>query len=138
MRLVLAYYIKDSYAFEHIDEENHNESISIDKSLFTNENNSQEWVVLMINNIIRKILLEIVEVHSRATMEKIINSHIEKGIIIILDATTCYSWLDELNSGYIHHVHNHGQGDFVENIDSTSHIEQLWLNLKFYIKIFII
>ena len=25
-------------------------------------------------------------------------------------------------------------GDFGENIDSTSHIEQLWHNLKFYIK----
>ena len=67
-------------------------------------------------------------------MEKIINSHIEKGNIIISDAATCYSWFDEINSGYTHHVHNHGHGDFGENIDSISHIEQLWHNLKFYIK----
>lgn len=119
MRLVLAYYIKDCYAIERIAEENHNESISIDESLFTHENNSQVWVVGKINNITRKIRLEIVEKRSRNTMEKIINSHIPKDNIIISDAATCYSWLNEINSGYTHHVHSHGYGDFGENIDST-------------------
>lgn len=79
----------------------------------------------MINNITRKIRLEIVEDLSRVTMEKIINSHIERGNIIISDVATCYSWLDEINRGYTHHVHNHGHSDFMANNDSTSHIEQL-------------
>ena len=89
MRLVLAYYIKDCYAFEHIAEENHNASISIEEYLLTHENNSQVWVVGMINNITRKIRLEIVEDRSRATMEKIINIHIAKGNNIISDIATC-------------------------------------------------
>ena len=109
MRLVLTYYIKDCYAIEHIAEENHNESISIEESLFSHENKAQVWVVVMINNITRKIRLEIVEDLSRATMEKIINTHIAKGNIIISDAANCYSWLVDINSGYTHHVHNHGR-----------------------------
>jgi len=67
-------------------------------------------------------------------MEKIISSHIAKGNIIKSGAATCYSWLDEINSGYTHHAHNNWHGDFGENIDSTSYKEQLWHNLKFYIK----
>ena len=89
MRLVLDYYIKDCHAIEHIAEENHNKSISIDEFLFTYENKSQVRVVGMINNITRKIRLENVEDRSRATMEKIINSHIAKGNIIISDENTC-------------------------------------------------
>ena len=45
-----------------------------------------------------------------------------------------YSWLDDANSGYIHHVHNHGHGDFGIGFDSTSHIEQIWGRLKNLIK----
>ena len=69
MRLILAYYIKDCYAIEHITEENHNESNSIDESLFTHENNPQVWVMGMINNIIIKIQLEIVKYNLKTTME---------------------------------------------------------------------
>ena len=35
-----------------------------------------------------------------------------------------YSWLDDANSGYIHHAHNHWHGDFGFGIDRTSHLEQ--------------
>ena len=65
----------------------------------------------MINNITRKIRLEIVEDLSRDTMEKIINTHITKGNIIIsdADAANCYSWLVDINRGYTHLVHNHGR-----------------------------
>jgi len=83
MRLVLDYYIKDCYDVEHIAKENHKELISIEESHFIQENNSQVWVVGMINNITRKIRLEIVEDLSRATMDKIINRHIAKFNILI-------------------------------------------------------
>ena len=32
---------------------------------------------------------------------------------------------DDNHIGYMHHVHSHGHGDFGENIDTSSHIEQL-------------
>lgn len=127
MRLVLAYYIKDCYAFEHIAEENHNESISIEESLLTHENSSQVWVVGMINNITRKIRLEIVEDRTRATMEKIINIHIAKGNNIISDIAACYFWLDEISNGYTYILTMSIIMDMVilgEYIDSTIHIEQ--------------
>ena len=125
MRLAMAYYIKDTYILEKISEEKTNDSISIDESLFTHENNTQVWIFGLTNNISRKIRLELVENISRNTMEKIITILIPNGNIIISDAASCYSWLDDNHSDYVHHIHNHGHGNFGENIDSTSHIEQL-------------
>ena len=63
-----------------------------------------------------------------------VNTYVPKGNIIITDGALCYSWLDNVDSGYTHHVHNHGHGDFGEALDSTSHVEQLWNNLKSIIK----
>ena len=40
-----------------------------------------------------------------------------------------YRWIDYPNSGYLHLVHNHGNGQ-----ESTSNIEQLWAYLKSIIK----
>ena len=68
-------------------------------------------MVGMINNITRKIRLEIVEDRSRAANEKIINIHIAKGNNIISDTATCYFWLDKISNGYTYNVHNHGHGD---------------------------
>ena len=65
--------------------------------------------------------LEITELRNTETMKKIISTHVKKGNIIVSDAWAAYSWLDDMNSGYIHHVHNHGHGDFGFGIDSTSH-----------------
>ena len=50
--------------------------------------------------------------------EKIIRTHVKRGNIIVSDAWAAYSWLDDANSGYIHHVHNHGHGDFGFGIDT--------------------
>ena len=67
-------------------------------------------------------------------MKKIINIFAPKGNIIITDDALCYSWLDNADSGYTHHFYNHGHGDFGEALDSISHVEQLWNNLKPIIK----
>ena len=42
--------------------------------------------------------------------------------------------MDNADNGYIHHLHNYRHGDFGEALGSTSHIEQLWNNLKSIIK----
>lgn len=34
----------------------------------------------------------------------------------------------------MHHTHNHGNGDFGYGLDSTSHTESLWANIKSLIK----
>jgi len=107
---------------------------SQEERLFTYKDNQQIWVVLLINNRIRAISLEIVKERTSAIMKKIINTFVPKGNIIITDGALCYSCLDNADSGYTHHFHNHGHDDFDETLDSISHAEQLWNNLKSIIK----
>ena len=42
--------------------------------------------------------------------------------------------MNRANSTYHHIIHSHGADDFDYGDESTSHIESLWANLKFYIK----
>ena len=94
----------------------------------------KHWLWGIINNISRAIRLEIVNDSNSEANKKVIASHIPPGNIIITEVAGCYNWSNSHRSGYIHHVHNHGRGDFCAYIDSTSHIEQLWHNLKAIIK----
>jgi transposase-like protein len=130
MRYIIAHYLKETYNLEKITELNKHDNISVDESLFVHINNQQLWVVGIINNNSREIRLEIVENRSAETMKKIITTLIPKGNRIITDAAACYNWLNDPDSGYEHSVHNHGHGNFGEGMDSTSHIEQLWHNIK--------
>ena len=92
MRIIIAYYLKDTYFLENIAAYNGKESISIDESLFTDENNEQIWVAGLINIISRAIRSEKVEDRTVETMKKIIKSHIPNGNIITTDTANCYSW----------------------------------------------
>ena len=130
MRYIIAHYLKDTFNLEKITELNKHDNISVDESLFVHINNRQIWVVGLINNYSREIRLEIVENRSAETMKKIITTLIPKGNRIITDAAACYNWLNDPDSGYEHSVHNHGHGNFSKGMDSTSHIEQLWRNIK--------
>ena len=85
----LATYIKDIYILESLADENSNESILIDESLFTHKDNQQIWVVGLINNRTRVICLEIVKERISAIMKKIINTLVPKGNIIITDGALC-------------------------------------------------
>ena len=120
-RNIIAHYIKDTYIIEDISVENEYATYAIDENLFVTINNNQKWIVGIINTISKKLRLEITELRNTETMKKIISTHVKKGNIIVSDAWAAYSWLDDMNSGYIHHVHNHGHGDFGFGIDSTSH-----------------
>ncbi len=44
------------------------------------------------------------------------------------------NWLDSNQSGYVHRKHIHGTHDFGYEMDSKSHIESLWFQLKILIK----
>ena len=88
----------------------------------------------LINNKTRQIRLEIVENRNSNTIKNIIINYIPKGNIIITDGAFCYQWLNDPSNDYVHSVHSHGHGDFCYGLDSTSHIESFWPNLKSIIK----
>lgn len=104
--------------------ENANDSIAIDKSLFSRENNQQIWVVGLINNRTRVVRMEIVNSRINNAIKKIIKFFVPKGNIIVSDGEACYNWIDDPIHNYVHHVQNHGHADFGFSIDFTSHIEQ--------------
>ena len=79
----------------------------------------------LINSRTRKIRLEIVDNRTSQIIKPIIKRLVPKGNTITTDAANCYNFLNQNESRYIHHVHNHGHGNFGAGLDSTSHIEQL-------------
>lgn len=54
--------------------------------------------------------------------------------IIVTDSQQDYGFIDNINSGFIHHQYNHGRGDFGYSLDSTSRIEGLWAEIRAIIK----
>lgn len=126
MLKIISKYYDDIYKIEQIAQENGNDSLSIDESLFVHLENKQIWVVGIINNRTREITLFLVE--NTETIKKILTK------FIVTDGALCYLWLDDPNNGYEYSVHNHGHRDFGYASDSTSHIESLWANLKSLIK----
>ena len=134
MRKIISKYYEDIYKLEEIALENGNDYLSIDESLFVHTGDISKCVVGIINNRSREIRLEIVDNRTTETMKNIINRYIPRGNIIVTDDFSSYRWLDDPSSGYVHSVHNHGHGNFGSGLDSTSHIEALWSNLKSLIK----
>ena len=74
IRIVLAYFIKNSYLLEKVEILNENESISINESLFIHKKYSQIWEIGLINNISRKVRFEIVEFLVTEAIKKVIKS----------------------------------------------------------------
>ena len=107
MRELIAKYLDDTYKREYIAEENGQDSISVDESLFVHNGQIQVWVVGLINNRTREIRLVQVENRTSFTIKNIITGLIPRGNIIITDGALCYNWLDEKNSSHVHHIHNH-------------------------------
>ena len=102
----------------------------MDESLFVHQGNKQIWVAGLINNTSRKIRLEILPNRNAETIKKIITNLVPTSNKIVTDGAIIYNLLSNPQWGYEHSVHIHGHGDFGERVDSTSHIEQLWHNLK--------
>ena len=55
---------------------------------------------------------------------------LKRGNYIVSDGWSGYEWVEEENSGYNHIQHIHGRRDFGYGIESTTHIESIWWQLK--------
>lgn len=133
-RYYLATFLKHVYILESISESNKNERFSIDESHFLNKNNEAIWVIGVINNATKKFRLEFSKIRNEEILKKFIWLHIKPGNIIVSDGWSDYNFLSRNDSQYTHSIHNHGHGDLWVGLDSTSHIEQLWFQLKYIIK----
>ena len=54
----------------------------------------------------------------------------EKNSFIIADGWAGYGFLDQEGSGYTRIKHIQGGGDFGFSVESTSHIESIWSQIK--------
>ena len=133
-RYYIANYYKDVYSLENISEANKNDRFSIDESEFINISNQPIGAIGIINNLTKTFRLEISKVRNEEILKKIINAHVKSGNTIVSDGWSGYNFLSRSGSQYTHSVHNHAHGDFSVGLDSTSHIEQLWSQLKTIIK----
>ena len=79
MQKILTHYLKDVYVLENITEKNIDSPISVEESLFIDENGVQVWVWGMISNRTRTIRFELLENRTQNTMQKIIERLIMKG-----------------------------------------------------------
>ena len=50
------------------------------------------------------------------------------------DGWSGHDWINARNSGYRHYEHIHSHNDFGRGLESTSHIEGVWAQLKSEIK----
>lgn len=69
------------------------------------------------------------------TIKNNICKYIPRGNIIITDGALCYQRLNDPFNDYVNSLYNYGHGGFGYGLDSTSHIDSLWSNLKSIIKL---
>ena len=136
-RILIANYLRTVYALDPLAYKNKFQHIAIDESLFTHKEGEQVWVVRLINSENNNIRLEIVKNRYSNTLKTIVEKYVGKGNYIISDSWSGYNFLSLPNSGYIHHVYNHGGGQFGLGLDSTSRIESVWSEIKALLKKFI-
>ena len=130
-RQLIATHLKNVYSLDRLSNEDDDEIICVDESLFTHNSHEQQWVVGLINISTNEIRLELVENRNEETLKKIIEKHVGYGNTIYTDSWSGYNFLDRQNSGYRHNVANHNEGIF----GLTSRIEGIWGEIKAIIKI---
>ena len=91
---------------------NGNHHTKVEKSFFTSANGKQLWTTWPLNHETNKLRLELVESNTAEVLKYIIEKNIGTGNITIADGWNGYSFLDIVNSRYIHHTYNHGEGLF--------------------------
>ena len=84
----------------------------------------------MINTRTAEFRIEAVYERNTEIMKEIIKHHIGIGNTIITHGWGAYDWMNNLNSGYHRIIHILGHHDFGHGIESTSHIESVWGDLK--------
>ena len=111
-----------------------NEFFSIDETLICHKDGKQLWLLGAVNNNTKSFRIEGTYSRDTEATKKFIEKFIEKGNTIITDGWMSYNYLDQVNSGYTHIKYNHGAGSFGFGIQSTSHIESIWSQIKAKIK----
>ena len=134
IRNIITKYYNILYQSELLGDKDKNGVYSIDESLFvTDANNNQIWAIGAVDNISKDFRVDIAFKRDESILKKFIITHIESGNKIITDGWAGYSFIDQLQ-GYTREVHIHGAADFGYGINSTSHIESIWSQLKAVIK----
>ena len=130
IRNVIFKYYYIVYQSELLGYANENNNFSVDESHFTSSLNGEPiWVLGAINNATKDFRLEAVKIRDSNILKLFITTYIERGNKIITDRWSGYSFLAN-EDGYDWDPHTHGAGDFGFGLSSTSHIEQLWHQLK--------
>jgi len=121
------------YQSEIIAPKNSNSYIAVNECLFSHKNGHQFWMIGDINTQAKEFMLEASLDRSEATLKKFILKYIEKGNSIITDVWEGYNFLNNIPP-YNHITHIHIGRNFSFGIQSTSHIESLWVINKAKIK----
>ena len=129
-KYIYLYYTLD-YASEIVGRENENKYYSTDESLFTHDLNGQQlWLIGFTDNVSKDFHIVATKNRDAVTLETFIRRMIPVGNNIVTDGWPGYDWMDQANSGYRRFPHIHGQNDFGHGVESTSHIESIWGQLK--------
>ena len=135
IRETLYYYYFIEYETEDFALENAHYHYSVDESLFYHDLNCKQiWVLGITENETKNFRVVVSYNRDEEMLKTFIKKFIPRGNIIISDAWLGYSFLNDVNSGYIHSIHVHGQNDFGFGLDSTSHVESIWGILKHELK----
>ena len=130
MRKVIYSYYLILYTAEEFSDEN-----TVDESDFTkNRRGEQIWILGIIDNVAKDFRTVASKTRDGATLKEFINRFIKRGNYIVSDGWSGYERAEEENSGYNHIKHIHGHRDFGYGIESTSHVESIWSQLKAEIK----
>ena len=134
IRNVISKYFNIQYQSELLGDIDQQKIFSIDESMFvTDANNNQIWVIGAVDNVTKDFRVDISFKRNEAVLKEFIMTHIERGNKLITDGWAGYSFIDDL-PGYTREVHIHGASDFGYGVNSTSHVESIWSQLKAIIK----
>ena len=133
-RIIYNYYLIQ-YNVDQFGEENGNRYYSIDESMFVHDvNKAPLWVLGMTENQTKDFRIVVSKTRDEEATKEFITRYIPTGNNIVTDGLSAYDWIDRANSGYTRFEHIHGRNDFGHGIESTSHVESIWGQLKNAIK----
>ena len=92
------------------------------------------WLIGICNNITKDFRIEASYIGVTEVLKEFINMYAEKNSFIITDGWAGYGFLDHEGSGYTSIKHIYVEGDFGFSVESTSHIESIWSQIKSSIK----
>ena len=108
----LTNYIRSIYVLDPLASLNSFNHVAVDESLFSHNLGNQLWDVGLINCETNEIHLELKEQRNEDTLKTIIQKHVKKGNIVIMDRWSRYLFLNNQVNGCFHHTHNRARKNF--------------------------